>query len=304
MDLFFLGTSGGMPTVNRSGPAIALRINGRIILFDCGEGTQVQMQKLPLSISKIHTILITHLHGDHIGGLPGILMTLGLFNRKNPLLIIGPKGIKDFLKCLSETAKLGIIYPIRIKEIEKEREEIEFRDYKIIAVKAIHNEVYAYSYILVEKERPGRFYPEKALDKGVPEGELWSRLQRGETIVLDGATVTPQEVLGPKRRGRKVVYTGDSRPNPNLVELAKDADVLIHESTFNDEHQDKAFDYGHSTAAEAAEFAVKVNAKKLILFHISPRYTDTKEMLKRAKEIFKNTIIAKDLLKIRIPYPE
>jgi ribonuclease Z len=304
LEIFFLGTSGGMPTVERSGPAIAIRKNNKIILFDCGEGTQVQMQKIPLSISKIHTIIISHLHGDHISGLPGVLMTLGLFNREKPLLIIGPKGTRNFLTCLSETAKLGIVYPIKIIELEKEVEELKFREYNIKAIKAIHSEFNAYSYIFEEKTRSGKFYPNRALERGVPEGELWGRLQKGETVILDGSIITPKEVMGPPRRGRKIIYTGDSRPNQKLEAYSKNVDLLIHESTFSEEHKDKALDYGHSTASEAANFASKVMAKKLVLFHISPRYSDSYEMLKTAKIIFKNTIIAKDLLRIVVPYSD
>ncbi|MHA1754505.1 MAG: ribonuclease Z [Candidatus Odinarchaeia archaeon] len=302
--MFFLGTSGGMPTVNRSGPSVAVRKNGRIILFDCGEGTQVQMQKISLSIVKISKILISHLHGDHIAGLPGLLMSMGLFGRKKPLLIIGPKGVRRFMSCLKDTAKLGIVYEIKIIELDKEHHELNFKDHKIIAVKALHNEVFAYSYILEEKQRPGRFYPEKALNLGIPEGELWSRLQKGEKITIESGVILPSQVMGPPRRGRKIVYTGDTRPNNILAEYASEADLLIHESTFDSSLSERALEYGHSTAVEAADFAVKTKVKKLVLFHISPRYSDVKILLTEAKKIFENTIIAQDLQKIFVPFPE
>ncbi|MEM2109207.1 MAG: ribonuclease Z [Candidatus Odinarchaeota archaeon] len=304
MELIFLGTSGGMPTVERTGPAIALRKNGEIILLDCGEGAQIQMQRAGLSITKIKTILISHLHGDHIAGLPGLLMSMGLLNKDNTLLIIGPAGIFRFIQCLRETVKLGITYPIKVAELNESMEEINLGRIKITAVKAFHKDILAYSYILEEKSRPGRFHPEKAAQLGIPEGELWSKLQAGEKIVLNNIVFTPQQVLGPPRKGLKIVYSGDTRPSPKLEELSSEADIMIHESTFNEEHSDKAQEYGHSTAIEAAQTASKAGAKKLILFHISPRYTDTTTMLENAKKYFDNTIIAKDLLKIIVPYQD
>ncbi|WEU40724.1 MAG: ribonuclease Z [Candidatus Odinarchaeum yellowstonii] len=304
MEVIFLGTSGGMPTVERLGPAIALRKNGEIILLDCGEGAQIQMQKAGLSVVKIRTILLSHLHGDHVAGLPGMLMTMGLLNKNKPLRIIGPLGVFKFVHCLKETVKLGITYPIQIIELKDEIEEVQLENIKIKAVKAFHKDILAYSYILEERSRPGRFDPEKAMLLGVPEGELWGRLQAGEKIVLNNITVTPQQVLGPPRKGLKIVYTGDTRPNPKLEELSFEADMLIHESTFNEEHYDKAQEYGHSTAVEAAKTARQASVKKLVLFHISPRYTDTNVMLENAKKYFENTIIATDLLRIVVPYQD
>ncbi len=304
MEVIFLGTSGGMPTVERGGPAVALRKNGDIILLDCGESAQIQMQKAGLSIVKIRTILISHLHGDHIAGLPGLLMSMGLLNKNKPLRIIGPIGVFKFIQCLKETVKLGITYPIQIIELKEDIEEVRLERIKVTAVKAFHKDIPAYSYILEEGTRPGRFDPEKAALLGVPEGELWSRLQAGEKIVLNDITVTPQQVLGPPRKGLKIVYTGDTRPNPKLEELSFEADILIHESTFNEEHYDKAQEYGHSTAVEAAKTARQASVKKLVLFHISPRYTDTSVMLENAKKYFDNTIVATDLLKIVVPYQD
>lgn len=304
MELFFLGTSGGMPTIYRSGPAVALKKDGEIVLLDCGEGTQIQMQKMNLSLVKIKNILLSHLHGDHVAGLPGLLMSMGLLNKNNSLTIIGPLGTAKFIHCLKETVKLGIIYPIKIIELSEDEEEVNLSRFKVTAVKASHKDILAYSYIIKEEDRPGKFHPEKATLLGIPEGELWGKLQAGQKIILNDAIYTPQQVLGPPRKGLKIVYSGDTRPNTNLQKLSAYADILIHESTFNDEHSDKAHDYGHSTATEAAQVALNAAVKKLILFHISPRYGETEGMLRAAKKIFQNTVAAKDLLRVIVPYQE
>lgn len=299
MSIIFLGTSGSWPTVKRNVSSIALKRGSEIILFDCGEGTQRQFQKSKLSYMQISKVFITHFHGDHFLGLPGIIQTMQLNDRDKPLHIYGPKGI---VKLVSQLLSLGYFKPAyRIVAHEvKDGDILDFDEYFIHVLKVKHN-VPALAYKLEEGMRPGKFNKSKALELGIPEGPLFSKLQKGKTITLkNGKKITPDMVLGPPRKGRKIVISGDTKPYEKLIDFSKDADVLIHDATFDSELEDVAVEYGHSTAFQAAEIAKKACVERLFLIHISPRYLDYHMLENDARKVFKNSFVPKDFQEIEI----
>jgi ribonuclease Z len=300
--LVFLGTGGSVPTVSRSLPAVLLRRQGEQLMFDCGEGVQRQMVKAKVGFHRKIKIFVSHMHGDHILGLPGMLQTMALLGRERKLEVYGPEGIMQFFECVQESLQFGLTFPVEINEIRGEGGVVcEEEDYRVEAVRSNHV-VNSWSYAFVEKPRAGRFYPEKAKARGVPEGELWSKLQRGEVVELeDGRIVCPEEVLGSLRRGRKIVYSGDTRPFEEFVEFAAGADLLIHESTFDDALVEKAGSDGHSTPSQAALQAKRAEAKKLVLTHISARYSDSGLLLEQAQKVFENVVVAEDFLILDLP---
>ena len=301
LSVIFLGTSGSTPTPQRSLPAIAIRRKGEIILFDCGEGVQRQMIMAKLSFHRKMKIFITHMHGDHVLGLPGLIQTMSLFDRQRKLEIYGPKGLKEFIDVIQKTVQYTLTFPIEIHEIAKAGTICEEDEYTVFAVEVDHV-IPSFAFALIEKPRPGKFYPEKAKKLGIPEGPLWSRLQRGYSVTLpDGRTIKPSEVVGPPRPGRKIVYSGDTRPCMNLVRLAENADLLIHDATLDDELAEKAYEDGHSTPSQAAEIAKKARVDRLVLTHISARYKSAEKLLEQAKKVFPNVFVAEDFMKIEIP---
>ena len=297
--MIFLGTGGSWPTVKRNVSAIAVKRGGEILLFDCGEGTQRQIQRSGLSYMQIKSIFISHFHGDHFLGLPGLIQTMQLNDRKEPLTIYGPRGISRIVEIVKNLGYFRPSYEIVGKDVD-EGDEIRFDGYSVRPFRVEHN-VPALGYVLEEDMRPGRFNKKKALELGIPEGPLFGRLQRGESIKLkDGRVITPDMVLGPPRPGRKVVYTGDTKPCNKVVEFARNADLLIHDATFLSELEDVAIEYGHSTARQAAEIAKEANVDRLVLTHISPRYLDDRAIEEEAKNIFENSIVARDFLKLEV----
>ncbi|MEM3184540.1 MAG: ribonuclease Z [Candidatus Hadarchaeales archaeon] len=301
--IIFLGTTGSIPTKSRGMPSIAIRRESDLLLFDCGEGTQRQMLLAHLSPLKVGAIFITHLHGDHFLGLAGLIQTMSLFSRKEPLSIYCPRGEGERLKSYIFAPRYDLTFDLEICELS-DGEEVRMSEYRVVAAEADHS-VPSLAYALVENDRPGRLNVEKAISLGVRPGPDFSRLKAGESITLpDGRKVYPSDVLGPARRGRKIVYTGDTIPSEKIVKLSKDADVLIHDCTLGEEFSEKAREGGHSTPLEAAEIARAANVRLLILFHISPRHEDPSPLLEQARRIFPNTIIAEDLMELEIPYPE
>jgi ribonuclease Z len=273
-------------------------------MFDCGEGVQRQMLTAKTSLNRITKVIITHMHGDHIMGLPGLLQTMALLNRERKLHIYGPPKIKEFLQGISETVQFVLTFPVEIHEINRAGIVCEEGQYAVHAVRAKHV-VPSFSYAYIEKPRPGTFYPDKAKALNVPEGPMWSKLQKGKKVKLpNGNAVKPEDVMGSPRLGRKIVYTGDTRPFKLLEEFAANADVLIHDCTLGDELAARAQEYGHSTVDQAAKSARKAKVKQLILTHISQRYEDTDIWLQQARRIFKNTVVAKDFMKIDVPLLE
>jgi ribonuclease Z len=303
LHVVFLGTAGSVPTVTRSLPAVALRRKGELILFDCGEGVQRQMVKAGLGFNKKMKVFITHMHGDHMLGLPGLIQTMSLLDRDKTLEIYGPTGLEDFVEAIEKTVHFTLTFPLEIAEIEEEGLACEEKEYEVYSAWADHSAP-ALAYGLVEKPRPGRFYPDKARALGVPEGVLWSKLQHGSPVKLPkGKTVKPEDVVGPPRLGRKIVYTGDSRSSKRLVKLAEKADLLVHDCTFDDDLAERAEEDGHSTPSRAAETAKKAKAKRLILTHISARYKTPDLLLKQAKKTFPNVDAAEDFMEIDLPLP-
>jgi ribonuclease Z len=297
----FLGTSGSVPTLKRSLPAMVVQCPREQWMFDCGENVQRQMMQAKTSFHKKMKILITHLHGDHVLGLPGLLQTMALMDRKEPVQVYGPIGVKEFLLCTKKTLNFGLTFPVEISEISKEGYVCETEEYSLTATKSNHA-VESYAFAFIEKPRPGKFYPEKALALGVAKGELWSQLQKGEEVKLkDGNTVKPNDVMGPMRAGRKIIYTGDTKPFDSFAKFAENADLVVHDCTFDDSLAEKASVDGHSTPTQAAQQAKAACAKRLVLSHISARYTDASLLLEQAKRIFSNTTLAEDFLEIELP---
>lgn len=301
LQVIFLGTAGSIPTTKRSLPAIAIRRKGELTLFDCGEGVQRQMVKAGLGFNRKMKVFITHMHGDHMLGLPGLIQTMSLLDRTRKLEIYGPTGLEDFIEAIEKTVQFTLTFSLEITEIEHEGLVCEEKEYEIYAARADHvTPTFAYS--LVEKPRPGKFYPEKAKTLGIPEGVLWSKLQHGSAIKLpDGRVVESEEVVGPPRPGRKIVYTGDSRSSKSIVKLAKNTDLLIHDCTFDDELVERAVEDGHSTPSQAVKTAKKAKVKRLILTHISARYKTPDLLLKQAKKGFSYVDVAEDFMKIDLP---
>jgi ribonuclease Z len=304
MQVIFLGTAGSIPTTKRALPAVAVKRKDELIIFDCGEGIQRQMIRAKVGFHKKAKIFITHMHGDHVLGLPGLIQTMSLLDRKKELEIYGPIGISAFIEAIRQTVPFGLTFPVTLEEICGEGVVCEEKEYTVQTVSVDHV-VPALAYALIEKPRLGRFNKEKAKKLGVPEGHLWSRLQHGESIRLsNGKIVKPEEVLGKPRHGRKIVYTGDTRPSTALVKFAENADLLIHEATFGDELKDRAEEDGHSTPSAVARIAKKAKVKRLVLTHISARYTEPDSLLKQAKRIFENTIVAEDFMRVDLPFDD
>lgn len=294
LELIFLGTGGSWPTVQRNVTSIALKKDGKVILFDCGEGTQRQIQKSSLSYMQISEIFISHFHGDHFLGLSGLLQTMQLNDRKEPVHIYGPQGMDELAVKLVTLGYFRPAFPIFSHEVY-DKDTLSFDDYSIDVLQTDHG-VPSLSYRFREPNRPGKFNKPKALELGVPEGPLFSKLQRGNVVELsDGKKIYPRMVLGSPRPGRTVVYSGDTKPVDSMISFAKNADVLVHEATFDESLQERANDYGHSTAKQAAEIASKAKVDILVLTHISPRYLSVKQLKKEAESVFTPVLIPRDL---------
>ena len=297
----FLGTSGSVPTLKRSLPSVVVQCPRDQWMFDCGENVQRQMMQAKVSFHRKMKVFITHLHGDHVLGLPGLLQTMALMDRKEPVKVYGPKGLKDFLVCTKETLNFGLTFPVEIREILSEGTVFESEEVIVFSKRSNHT-VESYCFAFVEKPRPGKFYPKEALALGVAAGELWSKLQGGESITLaDGKVVKPSDVMGPPRPGRKIVYTGDTKPFEGFGQFAAKADLVIHECNFDDSLAEKAAVDGHSTPSQAAGQAKEAGAKLLALSHISARYPNAGLLLEQAKKVFSNTVLAEDFMELELP---
>lgn len=302
MQVVFLGTGGSWPSPERNVSALAVKMGREVILFDCGEGTQRQLMISSVSFMQIRKIFITHFHGDHFLGLPGLIQSMSLNNRETPLEIYGPEGTIELVHILLELGYFTPTYAVMLHDVQP-GDVLEFEDYMVKVAEANHC-VPTLAYSLEENERPGKFDKSEALELGIPEGKLFSQLQSGKTVEVNGKTFTPEMVLGPPRRGRKFVYTGDTGPSKIIEELAGDADVLVHDATADSSLEEKANEYGHSTARQAAEIAKAANVKLLILTHISPRYENGKKLLDDAKDVFENVVVADDFREFNISYSE
>ena len=302
--LRFLGTSASRPTVERNVSSVAIIREGETLMFDCGEGTQRQMMRYGITFA-LTDIFFTHMHADHMLGVTGLLRTLALQGRTEPMNLYGPPGCEKLLWRAITLGSEKQHFEIKVVELTPDT-PLKRSGYSIIPFSVEHGDRTTIGYHLAEETRLGRFNPEKAREIGVPEGPLWGKIHKGEVVNLpDGRTINPAELVGPSRPGRRVVLTGDSRPSEATVNAATGADVLVHEATFATEEAPRALETGHSTAREAAEVAAKANVKRLILTHVSARYSrDTGELEREARELFPNTIVARDGLEIEVPFEQ
>ena len=294
MQLTFLGTAGSWPTRDRSASAIALDLEEEIVLLDCGEGTQRQFFRSPVSFMRVRRVLLTHFHGDHVLGLPGLIQTMGLNQRTEPLDVYGPRDTRRFVEMMTHLGYSEPRFPVLAHELEG-GETLDAGTYTISCAAATHT-IPALAFRVEEREKRGRFDGARARALGV-RGPEFRALEEGRTVTTrTGETVRPETVMGPPRSGRSVVYTGDTRPTPAIVQLAQGADVLVHEATFADGLQAMAEEWGHSTAAEAAAVAKEAQVGELFLTHFSARYPETAPLEEEARTVFPSTRAAEDLL--------
>ncbi|MFL5347826.1 MAG: ribonuclease Z [Hyalangium sp.] len=299
--LTFLGTSAAQPTLHRNLSGLAVKVDTDLLLFDCGEGSQRQMVRFGTGFT-VEAAFFTHFHADHYLGIIGFLRTLGMMGREHPMHLYGPPTAKRMLHQAVYLGVEALAFPVEIHEL-RDGDSVRRNGYTVHAVGVEHG-INALGYVLAEDDRPGRFYVEKAKALGVPSGPDFGKLQRGEPVTLaDGTTVRPEDVLGAARRGRRLVISGDTRPCAALTRAAKDADLLIHESTFSDDEQERAQGTRHSTAREAARVAHEAGAQRLILTHLSSRHdTDPSKLLVQAREEFKGPVeVAHDGLTVEVP---
>ena len=301
LDVCLLGTGGMMPLPYRWLTSLMMRYNGKSILIDCGEGTQVAMKEKGWSPHPIDVICFTHYHADHISGLPGMLLTMGNAERTEPLLMIGPKGLQRVVNALRVIAP-ELPFEIRFLELDEANQRIQFDGFYIDAFKVNHNVVcYGYSMVV---ERGGKFQVEKAMELNIPK-QCWSYLQKGQTIEVEGKEITPDMVLGEKRKGLKVTYCTDSRPTDSIREHAKDADLFICEGMYGEpENQAKAKEKKHMTMYEAAQIAKDAEVKEMWLTHYSPSVIRPEEFIRDVRKIFPETIAAKDGRSVELKFAE
>ena len=296
----FLGTAASRPTVGRNVSGLAVHREGDLMLFDCGEGTQRQMMRYGTGFA-VDAIFVTHMHADHFLGVTGLLRTLGLQGREEPLEVYGPPGSRATLEVLVHLGTERTPFEVPIRELAP-GDAVRRDGYDVIAF-AVDHGVQALGYALAEHERLGRFDVERARALGVPEGPLFGRLHRGESVEVDGRTISADEVVGRARAGRRVVYSGDTRPSRAISEIARGADLLVHDCTFAEEEADRARDTYHATAAGAARAALEAGVRRLVLTHISARYADNPRVLEEeATAVFPGSQVAQDGLVIEIPF--
>jgi len=303
LSVTFLGTGAACPTVERNVSGLAVQREGEMILFDCGEGTQRQMMRYGVGFSFTE-VFFTHFHADHMLGIIGLLRTMGLQDRTAPVTLYGPRGAERILNAAMSLGVERNRFPVSVVEV-RPGERLRRDEYDVVVFETDHR-ADTVGYALAEHTRLGRFHPERARELGIPEGPLWGRLHRGETVTLDdGRIVRPEDLVGAPRRGRTLVYSGDTRPHLALLEASRGADLLIHEATFGGDEADRAVETGHSTASEAARVALEAGVRRLVLTHISPRYTrDAPELLAEARAVFPETLIARDGMVVEVPFVE
>jgi ribonuclease Z len=300
LQLVFLGTAGATPTVDRGSPGTLIIRGGERMLVDCGEGTQRQLMR-SVGLARIGMILLTHLHGDHYLGLPGLLKTYSLLGREEPLVLFGPSGLYELMRD-AERLIGRPKFPFLVEEVG-ECTVLETEDYWLKTTATDHG-LPGLAWCLEEKSRPGVFHPKRAVELGIKPGPDFGLLQRGQPVVnAEGREINPEEVMEGSRRGRKIVVTGDTRPSPGIIELASHGSVLVHDSTFGCAELERALETGHSTAQEAAEVARAAGVGVLVLTHISSR-NSWRELRDEARAVFPDTILPRDLDILVVPYPE
>ena len=303
LSVTFLGTAAACPTVERNVSALALAREGETMLFDCGEGTQRQMMRFGVGFAFTE-IFFSHYHSDHLLGVIGLFRTMGLMDRQAGVTLYGPRPAQRILGHALSVGVEKTQFPVSIVEV-KPGDRLGRKEYDIEVFPTEHR-ADTVGYALVERDRLGRFEPDRARELGVPEGPLWGELHRGRTVALpDGRTVGPDTIVGPPRPGRKVVYTGDTRPCAEVTRAARGADLLIHDATFGTEERTRATETGHSTALEAALVAKEAGVRRLILTHISARYSrEAPELLAEASQAFPEVSVARDGMVVDVPFPD
>jgi ribonuclease Z len=304
LSIHLLGTSASRPTIERNVSSLAVHREGETLMFDCGEGTQRQMMRYGISFA-LEDIFFTHMHADHLLGVIGLMRTMALQGRIEPLRLWGPRGSARTLKRAEGLGFERTSFPVEVVEVEA-GQRIDRRGYALVAFGVDHRGSASLGYALVEEERKGRFNPDLARELGIPEGPLWGQIHRGKPVTLeDGRVIAPEVLVGPTRSGRTVVITGDTRPCQATVDASRSADLLIHESTFGNEESERAIETGHSTAYEAAVIARDAGVRRLVLTHFSARYSrDAVGLLREAQQVFPETKIGKDGMEIDVPFSE
>ena len=302
MKLVFLGTGGTYPSKLRNVTSVAVQMPGEVVMFDCGEGTQRQLMHSSVSFMKIKKIFISHLHADHFLGLAGLIQSMSFNGREDDITVFGPSGTAATVEAMMNLGYFESGFRVLAMDLPPEG-SMNFGGYSVRFVQADHS-IPAVAYALEEKPRTGKFNVKKAKRLGIPEGPLYRRLQEGRTVTVDGKRIDPEKVLGPPRPGRRVVYTGDTRPSKKIVSLASGANVLIHDCTLDSSHSELAAKFGHSTAADAAGVAKQAKVGMLFLVHMSPRYENNRVLEKEAQSIFKNSKAAFDLLEYHVRFDD
>jgi ribonuclease Z len=302
MKLVFLGTGGTYPSKLRNVTSVAVQMPGEVVMFDCGEGTQRQLMHSSVSFMKIKKIFISHLHADHFLGLAGLIQSMSLNGREDDITVFGPTGTASTVEAMLNLGYFKSGFRVLAADLRPEG-RMDFGHYSVRFVQADHS-VPAIAYALEEKPRTGKFDVKKAKRLGIPEGPLYRRLQEGRTVTVEGKRIGPEKVLGPPRPGRRVVYSGDTRPSKKIVSLAAGANVLIHDCTLDSSHLELAARFGHSTAAEAAKVAKQAKVGMLFLVHMSPRYENNRVVEKEAQSIFKNSKAASDLMEYQVRFDD
>jgi ribonuclease Z len=302
LSVILLGTSASRPTIERNVASVALVREGETMLFDCGEGTQRQMMRYGVAFS-LGDIFFTHFHADHVIGVIGLMRTMALQGRTDPLRLWGPKGADRHLKSAEKFGVDRLTFPVEITELEA-GQAVKRKDHAFVPFAVDHGPGLAFGWALKEDDRKGRFDPDRARELGVPEGPMWGKIHKGEAVTLEnGKVIQSSELVGPPRPGRTVVITGDTRPCAGTVAAAHDADLLIHESTFGDEEAERARETGHSTAREAAIVARTAKCRRLLLTHFSARYSrDTAELEVQARAEFPDTTIGRDGMNVEVAF--
>jgi ribonuclease Z len=299
LNVTFLGTAGSLPTPERNPSAVLVNREGELILFDCGEGTQRQMMRARTGMMRLNYIFLSHLHADHILGIPGLLETMSFQGRKTPLTVAGPVRTIDLLERFSSIGCNFRNFEVRGIELDP-GDVVEMNGYTVEAIQTDHS-VPSLGYCLLEDKRLGKFNREAAVALGVSPGPLFGKLQHGQPVDIDGRSIMPDQVMGPPRQGRKIVYTGDTRPCQSVEAASRGADLLIHDGSLAKEMNDWAQETRHSTAEEAAELAKRAGVKQLVLTHISSRYSeDISPLIEESRLIFEKTVVAEDLMSIEI----
>jgi ribonuclease Z len=298
VEIIFLGTGGSVPTRYRNTSATAVRVGPEILLFDCGEGTQRQLMGSTVSFMKITRIFVTHFHGDHFLGLPGLIQSMNFAGRTEPLEIYGPEGTSDMVDTLVSLGYFQAGFEISGHDVD-DYEVVQAKGYSVMAVRTDHT-IPSFGFVLEEDVRPGRFNKERAMELGVPEGPLFSKLQSGSSVKVKERTVTPEMVMGDPRPGIRVAFSGDTRPSDHFMESILGCDLLVHEATADASLREKAQEFGHSTAMDAATIASLAGVKTLYLNHFSGRYEDVGLLVEEARNVFPNTFASEDLMVVQV----